>query len=150
MEQYLMYIMIIWAFLHVTAKIILRGLCFTNEPEAWFTATNSGMVPLLQGLYGYQIQYNDTENEWQIADVKQGRLLATLSNYQRGFYPVGLHTWTLQNTICNKDKLSNTNLSLSICSNEDFMCDNGDCILKSKLCNAKTECIDGSDETQCG
>ena len=43
-----------------------------------------------------------------------------------------------------------TNLTLHACASEQFACNNAFCIAMEKRCNAKEDCIDGSDEQNCG
>lgn len=37
-----------------------------------------------------------------------------------------------------------------LCRDKDFICDNGECIRKEYLCNNVTDCMDKSDEIDCG
>ena len=39
-----------------------------------------------------------------------------------------------------------SNIQLLECQVGEFMCDNGECILESELCNEVKDCDDGSDE----
>lgn len=36
------------------------------------------------------------------------------------------------------------------CHDDDFICDNGECIKKQYMCNNVTDCMDKSDEIDCG
>lgn len=36
------------------------------------------------------------------------------------------------------------------CHDEDFICDDGECIRKEYMCNNVTDCMDKSDEIDCG
>lgn len=42
------------------------------------------------------------------------------------------------------------NQGLRTCSAEEFMCDNNDCIHKSWTCDGDADCVDNSDEQNCG
>ena len=42
-----------------------------------------------------------------------------------------------------------TNLTLHACAPEQFACDNAFCIAMEERCDAKEDCVDGSDELKC-
>lgn len=36
------------------------------------------------------------------------------------------------------------------CHDDDFICDNGECIRQAYMCNNVTDCLDKTDEIDCG
>ena len=67
---------------------------------------------------------------------------------------LGSHGWTVHNDSeeCFNEGATSytTNLTLHACDAEQFACDNAFCIPMNWRCNAVENCIDGSDEQDCG
>ena len=38
----------------------------------------------------------------------------------------------------------------TVCTEDQYDCENGNCISSNLVCNGKDDCKDGSDETNCG
>ncbi|XP_071747758.1 uncharacterized protein [Lepeophtheirus salmonis] len=64
-------------------------------------------------------------------------------------YPIGRRNWTFVSSPCSKQKNKDVILSLTICEETDFSCDNGDCISIKERCDKIKDCSDGSDEKDC-
>ena len=67
---------------------------------------------------------------------------------------LGSHSWIVHNDSqkCSNDEQTwyRTKLTLHACGSEHFACYNAFCILMEKRCDAIEDCIDGSDELNCG
>ena len=83
--------------------------------------------------------------------TKQQDFLAT-SRAPKSSLLLGSHQWTIHNDAaeCSETQSYNTSLTLSACSLEEFTCSGGSCIGMEQRCDRRTDCMDGSDEQDCG
>ena len=85
--------------------------------------------------------------------ARKGEFLAT-SRASEDSLLLGSHLWVVHNDSyeCAAEQGTSymTNLTLHACEPQQFACDNAFCIAMEKRCNAKQDCLDGSDEQNCG
>lgn len=89
-----------------------------------------------KGIRNFSIDY--TQNKWQLIHPRTSSPLATHSSEK---LPIGRLPWIVHG--------QTKNLSLSICSSTEFMCDDGSCINMTRRCDLVSDCADWSDERQC-
>ncbi|KAF2356090.1 Neurotransmitter-gated ion-channel ligand-binding domain [Trinorchestia longiramus] len=124
----------------------LRGTCERELRNTYFFAQQTDGVGSLwfKGYGRYQIQ---KQKSWVWLDGTTP--IATMD--QADFnYPMGRRTWTLtgQVSICGQ-KSGKRQISLSVCKELEFTCDNALCVALAKRCDLKYDCQDQSDEKDC-
>jgi hypothetical protein len=63
---------------------------------------------------------------------------------------IGNKLWRIWNSFsCFSGKATNVRISLSLCHEDYFNCDDGGCIDLNSKCNSHNDCNDGSDELMC-
>ena len=107
---------------------------------------------ILLGRGTTRIEYNDTTSQWTLTSAKNAmhKVTAT-SGATKLSYVLGKHEWTISNDDyqCNKGKPYTAVLKLTGCKENEFTCDNGQCVKMEKRCDQVTNCRDESDEKGC-
>ena len=126
----------------------LRGLCSkTALSLTFYPSLKFGSFSWLS-LGGTYIIYNITTKMWQTA-VANGRVSAEAPASYNSFL-VGTHYWTVHNSFsCYEGKTVNVRVSLALCSDDYFNCDDGGCVPLDAKCDGQNDCNDGSDELYC-
>ncbi|MFV0544249.1 MAG: lectin-like protein [Marinicella pacifica] len=129
--------------------LILRGLCFQYSDKRRFEILNTGNItPIFHGLYGYIIYFTNG-GTWKLLDTQKNESVAHLRVVSSDVYPLGLHSWQIDSSICEYHKGETIQLGLSVCTDDQFMCNNGECIPILSRCDAHDDCVDQSDEDNC-
>ncbi|XP_071547712.1 uncharacterized protein [Panulirus ornatus] len=133
---------------HLDVPLYVRGLCRERKTETMFEILGyvSGK-PFFHGYYGIIVHFDS--RKWLLLDTDTNATLAHLNLPNRKLYPFGRHRWTLQSPVCNQAVGSELELSLSICKDGQYMCDDGQCIEVAARCDAKDDCADETDEDHC-
>ena len=135
-------------------NLVAKGFC-AEAPANWiYYLVQNGSEYFFEGYKRDRIVQTPEGWEWNLSD---GRTLLKLKPYSVG--PIGRNLWIKQDTMyreCglgapdDKDELNYTSITLSTCSlQEEFTCENGDCIDKYKRCDDSIDCDDNSDEYLC-
>ena len=131
----------------------LRGLCKESSIDTLFTLKQMPVNPdtmVILGQKNTQIMYDKTANHWKLNNNKYD--VSAVSGSLRVSYVLGKHTWTIYNDTyeCNEGKPLVTALKLTGCKEEnEFTCDDGQCIKMGVRCNQVPDCRDESDEYGC-
>ena len=97
------------------------------------------------------IFFDNTLNAWvlkSLEDIGHGFVLK--EDLADGM-PIGTHIWKTitDRSHCLLSNNTQVELTISVCKNDQFTCDSGQCIDLNKKCNVKKDCHDGSDELNC-
>ncbi|XP_076032422.1 uncharacterized protein LOC143020140 isoform X2 [Oratosquilla oratoria] len=131
-------------------ELRLRGLCVDIREKTKIEALGYyNGKPFFHGHYGHMI-YSVEAGVWQLQDIRNnGSIIAKLQLPSASMYPLGRHRWQLESSICGHLNGTILSLSLSVCNEKEFTCDNGDCVQKSVRCDHVDDCSDQSDEVNC-
>ena len=106
---------------------------------------------VIVGMMNAQIRHNSTSEEWTLQDNGYSDAIA-VTNASHESYALGKHTWTIlgDNKRCSKGELSyKIQMKLTGCKEDEFTCNDGQCVKMEKRCNQRYNCRDKSDEINC-
>ena len=135
----------------------LRGLCKSSliaegSTDKFFSPKQLPGNPRSMTLLGQRttkIEYNDTTSQWILTDAKHK--VSASSRATKLSYVLGKHKWTISNDAfeCNEGKPYSTMLKLTGCAEDEFTCNDGQCIKMEERCDQVPDCRDKSDEVGC-
>ena len=151
------------------ALMYLRGLCpssllRTKYPDKGLLYTPIQYQPSLLTLFsgGMSSTIHFFENKWRIEDTVHNATAETTASKED--YALGKHEWLItgDDINCQKTKGENysTFLKLTGCSEGEFTCNDGECVLMEERCDQlpdcrsvpvqRTQCELLSDDSHCG
>ena len=130
----------------------LRGYClysdvdFDNEIFTPMTLNTDQAYIGWGGSISAQIWFNSELGQWVLID-KNNNIMAIADADQNSF-ALGKYNWTISgdSSQCSSDIVE---MKLTGCKDDEFTCDEGQCISMEKRCNQLQDCRDDSDELGC-
>ena len=125
----------------------LRGLCPNSAIDEFYKPMNdwADLRRLqLQGLGRSSITYYKDKKMWSL-NVTHSNLRAT-SKAPHATFTLGKHNWTVTgDENCNDGAEYVTELKMSGCQDNEFTCNDGQCVNMTERCNQLPKCRDESD-----
>merc|ERR1712016_34557 len=102
------------------------------------------------GPFGSTIHFNENQKSW-ILETKSEQDTRGRSASPLVSFALGKHQWVIENDTveCGEDGSYMVDLKLTGCQDDEFTCDDGQCIKMEKRCDNLPNCRDKSDEVQC-
>ena len=137
---------------HKSAQILrLRGLCPRSAVDVHYKQMNkqTDIRELkLQGLTHSSIEYSEEENIWRLNVI--GSNVTGISTASSSSFTLGKHNWTIKGDKgCRSGDTYITELKMSGCEENEFTCDDGQCVRMDLRCSHLPDCRDKSDEENC-
>ena len=87
------------------------------------------------GMSTTRIEYNVSTSRWTLSDAKYD--VTGVSRANELSYVLGKHKWTISNDAfeCNEGQTYSTMLKLTGCAEDEFTCDDGQCIKMERRCD---------------
>ena len=131
--------------------VTLKGLCEASPIDKVFSLVNPNIDPERHGTFvgitGWILDFSVKENTWVFHHSEYKKNTITLIDTSRR--PFGKNTWNVENYACNLGKTQTMELQLSNCDDDQFTCNDGNCVPLEKRCDKNQDCDDLSDEKNC-
>ena len=137
----------------------LRGFC-PDSDMAVIDFSHYGFTPMhlqdhpagvtMIGQMAAHLRYNSSYGQWFIK--REGSLATANTNASQASYALGKESWTISGDSdkCSRNQESYTiEMKLTACNEDEFTCDDGQCVQMEKRCNQLPNCRDESDEIGC-
>ena len=130
----------------------LRGLCKDSYLDQIYLPQNSPIngETTFYGTIGTYVGFQKDKNQWKMNETLVHNITA-VSKEISGRFMLGKQNWTVEGDSkkCNEGKPYNITLKLTGCKEDEFTCDDGQCVKIEKRCNQQYNCRDKSDEINC-
>ena len=128
----------------------LRGLCPSSVIDVYYKPMNKETdirELIFQGLTHTSIEYGE-EKMWTLAVIDSNVTGTSTASFAS--FTLGRHNWTIRGDIgCSSGDNYVTELKMSRCQEDEFTCNDGQCVRMHQRCNQLPDCRDESDETNC-
>ena len=142
----------------------------TNRPEYWDAIASKKVTVIILlffekvGITTSSIRYNFSTEEWTLSVGSRPTNPSGVSSSTFKSFLLGRSTWTIFGDSkksldayylswlyegCNKGLPYNQTVKISGCMEDEFTCDDGQCIDISDRCDQIINCEDKSDEVRC-
>ena len=103
----------------------------------------------LLGYLSSRITYDDQARRWTMTDLQFN--ISAESKASKVSYALGKNNWTIHDDAyeCNEGQTYSRVLKLSGCSDDQFTCDDAQCVRMEERCDQIPNCRDDSDEKGC-
>ena len=133
------------------ALLKLRGLCPNSAIDQYFQSMSERADKRklkLQGLLHNYIIHDDKNKTWNLKNTHTN--LTGTSKAPHGSFTLGKHNWTITGDDgCSDGEEYTRELKMSSCQDDQFTCNDGECVFLEKRCNQLSDCRDKSDERNC-
>ena len=127
-------------------KYMLRGVC---TEQTWLADTYYYLKQekLFMGNMHSKITWD--KNRWELQKLSDSSTIAFMNETSN--YPLGVHKWFFEETICRDQEViwRKLILHLEVEQPGKFCCDDGACIDSELVCDANQHCDDNTDEENC-
>ena len=134
----------------LNTNLKLRGLCPSSTIDVHYKPMNkqTDIRDLkLQGLTHSSIEYAQAQKRWML-DVDSNVIGTSAASFVS--FTLGKHNWTIEGDEgCSFGNTYTTVLKMSGCQENEFTCNNGQCVSMDQRCNQMPDCRDKSDERNC-
>ena len=131
----------------------LRGLCKNSAIDNTYISFVKFNDLVWTGTNGTLIHYNSTNHAWEAKVIGSDVWATSEASYESLL--LGTHDWIVYNDRqCSTQSFYKARLSMTVCSREEFNCNDGSCIPLEYWCDSNAldnsaACQDGSDELNC-
>lgn len=127
-----------------------RGICDSNlYDDRFILAGLRNNKPYFRGYYRSHVYYTESGN-WQLENILENNTYAIMEESGSIDFPIGRNNWQFSHGFCGKKAGELLSLALTQCSkNQEFTCNNGNCIPLNQVCDRRAQCEDKSDELDC-
>ena len=128
----------------------LRGLCPNSAVDTHYQPRNGRKDIRKLKFVGLRtsIEFDDANKIWTLSVA--GSNVTGTSKATHSSFMIGKHNWTVEgDSSCNGGRNYVTELKMSGCSENQFTCNDGQCLGINLRCDQISDCRDKSDEEDC-